>query len=89
MFGPESWAAFGPFSVQSSRVLHYLVYFLAGVAIGECGIGHSLLAPDGRLGDCRRAKTTQWTAAVRRVGVWRGGFRSSMSVCRPFRLAVP
>jgi surface polysaccharide O-acyltransferase-like enzyme len=49
VFGPESWAAFGPFSVQSSRVLHYLVYFLAGVAIGECGIGHSLLAPDGRL----------------------------------------
>ena len=28
-------------------------------------------------------------AAVRRVGVWRGGFRLSMSVCRPFRLAVP
>jgi TolB-like protein/class 3 adenylate cyclase len=24
-----------------------------------------------------------------RVGVWRGGFRLSMSVCRPFRLAVP
>ena len=28
-------------------------------------------------------------AAMRRVGVWRGGFRLSMSVCRPFRLAVP
>ncbi len=24
-----------------------------------------------------------------RVGVWRGGFRLSISVCRPFRLAVP
>jgi hypothetical protein len=24
-----------------------------------------------------------------RVGVWRGGYRSSISVCRPFRLAVP
>ena len=24
-----------------------------------------------------------------KVGVWRGGFRLSMSVCRPFRLAVP
>ena len=27
--------------------------------------------------------------AFGRVGVWRGGFRLSMSVCRPFRLAVP
>jgi len=35
--------------VQSSRALHYLVYFLAGVAIGDCGIDHGLLAPDGRL----------------------------------------
>ena len=24
-----------------------------------------------------------------RVGVWRGGVRVSISVCRPFRLAVP
>ena len=49
VFGPESWAAVGPISVQSSRALHYLVYFLAGVAIGECDIGHGLLAPDSRL----------------------------------------
>jgi hypothetical protein len=28
-------------------------------------------------------------AGVGRVGVWRGGYRSSISVCRPFRLAVP
>jgi hypothetical protein len=27
--------------------------------------------------------------AMGRVGVWRGGYRSSISVCRPFRLAVP
>jgi peptidoglycan/LPS O-acetylase OafA/YrhL len=49
VFGPESWAAVGPVSVQSSRALHYLVYFLAGVAIGDCEIGHGLLAPDGLL----------------------------------------
>jgi hypothetical protein len=49
VFGPESWATVGPFSVQSSRALQYLVYFLAGVAIGDCEIGHGLLAPDGRL----------------------------------------
>jgi hypothetical protein len=29
------------------------------------------------------------TAGVGRVGVWRGGVRLSISVCRPFRLAVP
>ena len=29
------------------------------------------------------------TSQMRRVGVWRGGLRLSMSVCRPFRLAVP
>ena len=34
-------------------------------------------------------KALYGTAAMRRVGVWRGGFRLSMSVCRPFRLAVP
>ena len=39
-----------PVSVQSSRALHYLIYFLAGVAVGDCGIGDGLLAPDGRLG---------------------------------------
>jgi peptidoglycan/LPS O-acetylase OafA/YrhL len=48
-FGPESWAAVGPISIQSSRALHYLAYFLAGVAIGDCEIGHGLLAPDGLL----------------------------------------
>jgi PAS domain S-box-containing protein len=29
------------------------------------------------------------TVRLRRVEMWRGGFRSSISVCRPFRLAVP
>jgi surface polysaccharide O-acyltransferase-like enzyme len=48
VFGPD-WVAVGPFSLQSSRVLHYLVYFLAGAAIGGCEIGHGLLAPNGRL----------------------------------------
>jgi Acyltransferase family len=49
VFGPESWATIGPLSVQSSRALHYLVYFLAGVAIGDFGIDRGLLAPDGGL----------------------------------------
>ena len=48
-FGAESWVTVGPFSLQSSRALHYLVYFLAGVAVGGCDAELGLLAPQGRL----------------------------------------
>ena len=37
----------------------------------------------------RDCQSTRRTAALRRVGVWRGVCRSSISVSRPFRLAVP
>lgn len=49
MFGPSTWGQFGPFALQLSRPLHYALYFLAGVAIGACGIENGLLAIDGRL----------------------------------------
>jgi peptidoglycan/LPS O-acetylase OafA/YrhL len=49
MFGPSSWAHRGPFSLQLSRPLHYVLYFLAGAAIGACGIERGLLAADGPL----------------------------------------
>jgi peptidoglycan/LPS O-acetylase OafA/YrhL len=48
-FDPASWAVFGPFSLQTSRIFHYAVYFFAGIAIGANGIGHGLTSPDGRL----------------------------------------
>ena len=32
---------------------------------------------------------SEMTGGYGRVGVWRGDFRLSISVCRPFRLAVP
>jgi peptidoglycan/LPS O-acetylase OafA/YrhL len=48
-FGPLEWTTIGPFSVQTSRVLHYAVYFVAGVLIGASGAEHGLLAPNGRL----------------------------------------
>jgi peptidoglycan/LPS O-acetylase OafA/YrhL len=38
-FTGVSWAAFGPFTFQTSRVLHYLAYFLAGTAVGAWGLG--------------------------------------------------
>lgn len=43
------WTQVGPFTVQTSRVLHYFVYFLAGVAVGAAGVGKGLTDPDGKL----------------------------------------
>jgi acyltransferase-like protein len=48
-FNPFSWTAFGPFFFQTSRLLFYAVYFLAGVAVGAYGLERGLLAPDGAL----------------------------------------
>jgi hypothetical protein len=46
-FTPSAWVQFGPFAFQLSRVLHYAVYFFAGVGIGAGGIERGLLAPGG------------------------------------------
>ena len=48
-FGFMHWTQVGPFMVQTSRVLHYFVYFLAGVAVGAAGVGYGLTDPDGKL----------------------------------------
>lgn len=48
-FTPELWSHFGPFWVQTSRLLHYALYFVAGVGLGACGLGNGLLAADGKL----------------------------------------
>lgn len=49
IFGPLEWIGFGPFAAQASRLLFYLVYFLAGTAVGAYGIDRSLLKRDGSL----------------------------------------
>ena len=46
---PWLWANAGPFSVQLSRPLHYVVYFFAGFAVGAYGLDRGLLAGDGAL----------------------------------------
>jgi fucose 4-O-acetylase-like acetyltransferase len=48
-FTPEIWSHFGPFWVQTSRLLHYALYFVAGAGLGACGLGNGLLAADGKL----------------------------------------
>jgi surface polysaccharide O-acyltransferase-like enzyme len=49
IFGNHHWFAFGPFQVQTSRVLLYALYFIAGLAVGAYGINQGLLACDGLL----------------------------------------
>jgi peptidoglycan/LPS O-acetylase OafA/YrhL len=48
-FTSSDWASFGPFTFQTSRILHYLVYFLIAVGVGAWGVDRGLLAPDGKL----------------------------------------
>lgn len=49
VFGPLHWTLFGPFAFQTARLLHYAVYFAAGIAVGAHGFEFGLLASDGRL----------------------------------------
>ena len=49
IFGTTRWLQFGPFSIQASRILHYAVYFTAGIAVGSIGLANGLLAADGAL----------------------------------------
>jgi fucose 4-O-acetylase-like acetyltransferase len=49
LFTPVAWSNFGPFWVQTSRLLHYAVYFVAGIGLGACGLDRGLLVPDGKL----------------------------------------
>lgn len=46
---PMYWSAFGPFFFQTSRVVHYFVYFLAGIAVGAYGLDQGLLSAGGEL----------------------------------------
>lgn len=48
-FSPDRWSSFGPFAFQTSRPLHYFVYFLVAVGVGAYGLKQGLFAPDGKL----------------------------------------
>ena len=43
------WTLEGPFLIQTGRAVHYLVYFLAGLAFGAAGVGQGLTDPQGAL----------------------------------------
>jgi hypothetical protein len=44
-----AWAAFGPFTFQTARILLYFFYFLAGAGIGAWGLDRGPLMPQGKL----------------------------------------
>jgi glucan biosynthesis protein C len=49
LFTAWDWTSFGPFAVQLSRPLVYMVYFFAGFALGSLGLDRGLLRSDGAL----------------------------------------
>jgi len=48
-FDRYQWSNFGPLNFQTTRVLLYAVYLVAGIAVGSNGLNLGLLARDGRL----------------------------------------
>ena len=59
-FTPFEWSNIGPVSFQLSRPLHYLVYFVAGMALGTIGLDRGLLDCDGTLA----RRWPMWLAAA-------------------------
>lgn len=49
VYGPDTWTSLGPLQFQTSRVLHYFVYFAIGIGIGAAGLRERLVAADGAL----------------------------------------
>jgi peptidoglycan/LPS O-acetylase OafA/YrhL len=49
VFSPLTWTAFGPFTFQTGRILHYLAYFLIGVGVGAWEMDRGPLALTGLL----------------------------------------
>jgi peptidoglycan/LPS O-acetylase OafA/YrhL len=61
VFDPMQWLHLGPFAVQASRMGHYALYFLAGIAVGAWGLDRGLLAVGGELA---RRWRLWWPASI-------------------------
>jgi acyltransferase-like protein len=49
VFSAWDWTNLGPFGIQLSRPLHYVIYFFAGFAVGHRGCDRGILRSDGPL----------------------------------------
>jgi hypothetical protein len=68
-FTPMAWADRGPLTLQLSRPLMYLVFYLAGLGVGAGGLERGLLASDGAL----PRRWARWLAgASLSFAVWLG-----------------
>ena len=48
-FTAERWSTFGPFFFQTSRIIHYLAYFLIAIGVGASAMPRGFFASDGKL----------------------------------------
>ncbi|MCG6536367.1 MAG: acyltransferase, partial [Syntrophales bacterium LBB04] len=48
-FKDDQWIGIGPFNFQACRLLAYFLYFLAGTALGACGLDRTFFKPDAKL----------------------------------------
>jgi Acyltransferase family len=59
-FGADSWSMFGPFFFQTSRLLHYLAYFLIAIGVGATAMSRGLFDAKGKLAQ----RWPLWSAAM-------------------------
>jgi hypothetical protein len=85
VFSPWSWTNFGPIAFETTRPLFYLVYFLAGYALGAQGIERGLFARDGALA---RQWATWLGMAVAGFAVWAGASALAFGDWRAAPLAI-
>jgi hypothetical protein len=68
-FTPMAWNEHGPLALQYSRSVLYLVYYIAGLGVGACGLEHGVLAAGGML-------ARQWpvwlAASLASIMTWMG-----------------
>ncbi len=48
-FGSEGWTVFGPFFFQTSRLFHYLAYFVIAIGVGATAMPRGLFSAKGKL----------------------------------------
>ncbi len=59
-FGADSWSMFGPFFFQTSRLFHYLAYFVIAIGVGATAMPRGFFDSKGRLA----RRWPLWTTAM-------------------------
>ena len=59
-FGADSWSMFGPFFFQTSRLFHYLAYFVIAIGVGATAVPRGLFDANSKLA----TRWPLWTTAM-------------------------